>query len=210
VLNRRITYASSHAANSFDALTCAEPLVGKRERHGVVRRMSRIVGFLNWESAARASFAYRLKGEGLESKTLLSAVLGWSAGKAGNQNSAINPANISDLKEQYALPVDGLIVAEPLSATVDIVVGPKAGIQPVVFVATENDWLYAFNDTTGQLQWKTNLLAAGQAPLSPLVTQSYTDGVTSTRVIDRSTNPIYLVTRESYDSEGTSITTRPS
>ena len=72
--------------------------------------------------------AYRPAGEGLETKALLSAVLGWSGGSGGNTDSAITPANISKLTEQYADALDGVIIAEPLSATVDVTVGPNPGL----------------------------------------------------------------------------------
>ena len=97
-------------------------------------------------------------GEGLESKTLLSDVLGWSGGNGGTQNSLITPANISQLTQQYADVVDGAIVAEPLVASVNVTVGPNPGIQSLVFVATQRDSLYAFNVTTGQLAWHTSFL----------------------------------------------------
>ena len=70
-------------------------------------------------------------------------MLGWSGGNSGNPNSLITPANISSLSYKYAEVVDGLILAEPVSATVDVTVGSNPGIQTVVFVATEHDTLYA-------------------------------------------------------------------
>ena len=102
--------------------------------------------------------SYRPTGECLESKTLLSDVLGWSGGNGGTQNSPITPANISQLTQQYADVVDGAIVAEPLVASVNVTVGPNPGIQSVVFVATQHDSLYAFNVNTGQLAWHTSFL----------------------------------------------------
>ncbi len=74
-----------------------------------------------------------------------------------NSNSSITPASISTLTEQYSDVVNGPIIA-PLSATVNVTVGPGPGTQTLVFVATENDSLYAFNSATGTLAWKTSLL----------------------------------------------------
>ena len=72
------------------------------------------------------------------------------------------------------------------------------GTQTVVFAATEHDSLYAFNITTGRPSGKTSLLRPGEAPFTSAITQSYTGGITSTPVIDPSTNTIYVVTTESY------------
>jgi hypothetical protein len=143
--------------------------------------------------------AFRPSGEGLEPKALLSDVLAWSGGSVGNPNSLITPANISNLREQYSQVLDGQILAEPLSATVDFTVGPSPGIQPVVFVVTENDTIYAFNITTGQLQWQTSFLKPGETTLPFPVTRTDVPGVTGTPVIDPATNTMYVVTTESYN-----------
>jgi hypothetical protein len=152
--------------------------------------------------AGGRSTSYLPCGEGLESKWLLSAVLGWSGGNAGNTNSLITPANISHLKETYSHALDGQILADPISASVDVTVGQHQGTQNLVFVATENDSLYAFNTATGQLVWHLSTLKAGETPL-PKTTYGYSNGITSTPVIDPSSNTIYFVTTESYVSGNT-------
>jgi hypothetical protein len=131
---------------------------------------------------------------------LLSDVLGWSGGNGVTTDSLITPANISTLTKQYSDVVDGAIIAEPLSATVDVTVGPVHGSQNLVFVATENDSLYAFNSATGNLVWKNSLLKPGETPLPGSVTQTYLNGITSTPAIDLSNNTIYVLTTESYTS----------
>jgi hypothetical protein len=125
-------------------------------------------------------------------------VLGWTGGSGVTQNSLITPANISQLTRQYADVVDGAIVAEPLVAAVDLTVGPNPGIQSLVFVATQNDSLYAFNVTTGQLAWHTSFLTPSEMALPPSVTDFQGSGIISTPVIDPSTNTIYLVSSEYY------------
>ena len=50
--------------------------------------------------------AYRPAGEGLETKALLSAVLGWSG---GNTDSAITPANISGFRNYGQEGVRGMM-----------------------------------------------------------------------------------------------------
>jgi len=165
----------------------------------IPRRLSRLVRGRSRAGNDSRATAYRPTGEGLESKTLLSDVLGWSGGNGGgNPNSLITPANISKLTEQYSDVLNGEIVAEPLTATVDVTVGPNPGTQNLVFVATEQDSLYAFNITSGQLVWQTSLLKPGETPLPQSVTNSGVNGITGTPVIDPSTNTIYLVTAESY------------
>ena len=118
---------------------------------------------------SRRATPYRPAGEGLESKMLLSDVSGWTGGKGGISDSPITPANISGLTEQYADLVDGTIEAEPLVATVNITVGPNPGPQTVAFVATQSDSLYAFNLTTGQLEWHTSFSQPRRivAPIDP-------------------------------------------
>ena len=140
----------------------------------------------------------RPMGEGLESKTLLSDVLGWSGGSGVTQNSQITPANISQLTQQYADVVDAEIVAEPLVASVDVTVGPDRGVQSVAFVATLNNSLYAFNLTTGQPVWHTSLLSSSESALPPSERSFQGSGIVGTPVIDPSTNSIYLVSSESY------------
>jgi len=109
-------------------------------------------GYVATPMLSRRKTSYRPCGEGLESKALLSAVLGWGGGNGGgNPDSLITPANISNLTEQYSHSLDGIILDAPVSATVNVTVGPDQGTQTLVFIATANDSLYAFNTATGQL-----------------------------------------------------------
>jgi hypothetical protein len=165
----------------------------------IVSRLSRILGGRRRTGGGRET-AYRPTGESLESKTLLSDVLGWSGGNAGNTSSTITPANISKLKQQYSHTLDALILASPVTATVDVTVGPDQGTQDVVFVATEVDTLYAFNVASGQLLWRKSLLGPGETPIPQPATTTDWGGVTGTPVIDPATNTIYLVTTESHVS----------
>ncbi len=142
--------------------------------------------------------SYRPTGECLESKTLLSNVLGWTGGEGGTQNSLITPANISHLTQQYADVVDGVIVAEPLVASVNVTVGPDRGTQSVVFVATKNDSLYAFNEATGRLDWHVSFLTPGEAALPSSETDFEGSGINSTPAIDLATDTMYVVSSEFY------------
>jgi len=146
------------------------------------------------------ALAYCPIAERLETKALRSDVLSWSGGAGGNTNSLITPANISTLTKQYSEVVDGVIIAEPVSAKVNVTVGRNPGSQTLVFVATENDSLYAFNSATGNLVWKTSLLPPDGTTIPGSVTQTYLNGITSTPAIDLANDTIYVVALGSYVS----------
>jgi hypothetical protein len=82
------------------------------------------------------------------------------------------------------LPVDGKVDAQPLYLSALSVAG---GSFNTVFVATEQDSVYAFDSESGAVLWHISLLGAGEKPsdgrgcsqVSPEI------GVTSTPVIDR-------------------------
>jgi hypothetical protein len=173
----------------------ADDVVGNRKLLG---RLSRLLRGRAREGVSYRETAFRPTGEGLESIALLSNYITWSGGAVGNKNSPITPANISQLTEKYRVLLDGPILAEPLSATVNVTVGPSRGKQTVVFVATENDSLYAFNTTTGQLLWHRNLLSPVESPLPESVTNFYAVGTTSTPLIDTATNTIYVDATGTY------------
>jgi len=96
----------------------------------------------------------------------------------------------------FADPVDGQIYTQPLYvASVAI---PGQGSHNVVYVATENDTVYAFDaDIAGAPLWQTSLLTnagtavpssdTGCGDLTPVI------GVTGTPVIDPGTNTLYVV-----------------
>jgi hypothetical protein len=170
--------------------------------------LSRFFHRLSGRGSRGTRHGYQPACEGFESKTLLSVVLGWTGGSGGNSSSAITPANISSLTQKYTDEVDGIILAQPLTATVNITVGPSPGTQQVVFVATENDSLYAFNLVSGQLLWQTSFLQPGETPLPVSVTSFYPGGITGTPLIDLAKNTIYLVSTEMYTAGNASHYTK--
>jgi hypothetical protein len=101
--------------------------------------------------------------------------------------STLTPANVtaSSFGLLRVLPVDGKVDAQPLYLSQISVSG---AMHSVVFAATENDSIYAFDANTGSILWQVSLLAAGETvsdvrdcnQVSPEI------GVTSTPVIDRS------------------------
>ena len=79
----------------------------------------------------------------------------------------------------------------------------------VVFVATESDWVYAYDADAGSCQqlWRKRVLAAGETTVNPADVNDTTDltpeiGVTSTPVIDSSTSTLYVVSKSEDSSKG--------
>jgi PQQ-like domain len=183
------------------AMTRAAKKRSTKKHHVELTSTSKNRGSGATPMSSRRKNAYRPCGEGLETKALLSPVVGWGGGNGGgNSDSLITPANISNLTEQYSHSLDGIILDAPVSATVDVTVGPDQGTQNLVFVATANDSLYAFNTATGQLAWQTNFLKPGESTLPTALIQTGVNGTTSTPLIDPSTNTIYLTTTEAYNA----------
>jgi hypothetical protein len=96
----------------------------------------------------------------------------------------------------FVIPTDGLVDAQPLY--VPNVSIPGNGAHNVLFVASENDTVYAFDADNGSTLWQVTALESGEVPsdnrgcgqVSPVI------GVTSTPVIDLTSGPhgtIYLV-----------------
>jgi hypothetical protein len=88
---------------------------------------------------------------------------------------------------QRFLTADGKVDAQPLYLSGLMVQGANHN---VVFVATENDSLYAFDADSGATLWHASLLAAGETvndlPPYGCTQVAPTIGITSTPVIDRS------------------------
>ena len=120
------------------------------------------------------------------------------------QEYGLTPAtvNATSFGQLFSCPVDGYVYAQPLWVAHLNVAGV---MRNVVFIATEHDSVYAFDaDSTSCVQlWKMNFLASGVTTLTSADINSNTDivpeiGITSTPVIDSSTNTLYVVpkTRE--------------
>src|SRR5271166_3188512 len=122
--------------------------------------------------------------------------------------------NAADFGQLYNTPLDGQVYAEPLVLTnVTIAAGPNTvgtpGTYPsVVFVATQNDSLYAINAANGAILWhRTFLDTTNPNDYLPGATSVTTIpngdtlsgdinpeiGITSTPVIDASNNTIYVL-----------------
>jgi Bacterial Ig-like domain (group 2) len=116
--------------------------------------------------------------------------------------ASLTPANVRSqtFGKVFSYVLDGYVYGEPLLISNLTVQGAKHN---VLFVATENDSVYALDaDTNLAPLWKVSLLKSGELPLTggPIAPNL---GVTSTPVIDPSTNTLYVVSTQVSDTGAT-------
>src|SRR5271157_891036 len=114
----------------------------------------------------------------------------------------LNPSNVNatDFGKVFTDAVDGAIYAQPLyMANVAI---PGKGVHNVVFVATENDSVYAFDaDNPGPALWHDSLINPAAGITSVPTTQVWQldmypqVGITGTPVIDPTTGTLYVAAK---------------
>jgi hypothetical protein len=134
-------------------------------------------------------------------------VLTWHS---DNQRSGLNagegvltPQNVSSqtFGKLYSYVVDGYIYAQSLFVSNVTING---SMHNVVFVATENDSVYALdsdNYGSGSPLWQVSLLQSGETPITNASIQPYL-GVTSTPAIDLTSNTMYVVSTETSSTHG--------
>jgi hypothetical protein len=94
--------------------------------------------------------------------------------------------NATNFGKLMTLPVGDTVDAQPLYLS--NVTIPGQGVHNVLYVATQNDSVYAFDADNGTLYWHVSVVPAGQTPADVVdgcVGIVPTIGVTSTPVIDR-------------------------
>jgi len=100
-------------------------------------------------------------------------------------------------------PADGKVDAQPLYLS-NLTIGGQS--HNVLYVATENDSVYAFDANSNTQLWKTSILGANETPSDDHGCSQITPqiGITSTPVIDRSAGPngTIFVVGMSLDSSG--------
>jgi outer membrane protein assembly factor BamB len=110
--------------------------------------------------------------------------------------------NLNQFGKLFACPVDGQIYAQPLYvAQVTI----SSTTHNVVYVATENNSVYAFDADNGTQLWHVNL---GTPVPSSNISSTYKDltpviGITGTPVIDPASSTLYLVAKTKDTSNNT-------
>ncbi|WP_250516454.1 PQQ-binding-like beta-propeller repeat protein [Caballeronia sp. INDeC2] len=104
--------------------------------------------------------------------------------------TVLTPANVNSASfgKLATFPVDGAVDAQPLFLTAIPISG---GTHNVVYVATENASVYAFDADSGSVLWKISTLGNGESPSDDHKCTQITPtiGVTATPVIDRSRGP---------------------
>ena len=112
--------------------------------------------------------------------------------------------NVTNFGKLFTYPVDGYVYAQPLIVTNLSVAGK--GVRDVLFVATMNDSVYAFDadnngDTKGGLLWVTNVGIASPSPSTEYGTLYHAvgnldivpeEGMAAAPVIDLATGSIYV------------------
>ena len=118
--------------------------------------------------------------------------------------TTLTPANVNpqSFGKLFNMPVDGKVDAEPL--VMDAVNIPGQGVHDVLFVATENDSVYAFDADTGALLWHVSMLGKGESTVFLSAAEPHI-GITATPVIDPSTGTIYVVAASDATSGGKMI-----
>ncbi len=111
---------------------------------------------------------------------------------SNSSETILNPSNVnqSTFGKKYSFPVDGQVYAQPLYLPNLTIAGAQHN---VVFVATENDSVYAFdadNQTTSPL-WHVSLGTPPSATDSEGISPSL--GITSTPVIDSAAGILYVL-----------------
>ena len=119
--------------------------------------------------------------------------------------TTLNPSNVNvnTFGKLFSLDVDGPIYAQPLYVPNLSIAG--FGTHNVVFVATQNNSLYAFDaDVAGPPLWVTSLGTPFPTTLFATNSDVYSQvGILSTPVIDLASNTIYAVAETYEDSLAT-------
>ncbi len=125
-----------------------------------------------------------------------------------SQETLLTPANVnpSSFGKLFTLPVSGYVYAQPLYMSGLLM--PDGATHNVLFVATEQDYVYAFdadgnNPAQGYL-WRDSLLGSNETWGSPNDVNSSNIapaiGITSTPVIDPATGTLFVVAKSKTQS----------
>ncbi len=121
-----------------------------------------------------------------------------------NKETILTTSNVNTQKfgKLFSLNVDDQVYAQPLVVSNLAISGAKHN---VVFIATVNNTIYAYDSDTAKLYWQQNFTASGMRParnndMTGACSGKYNDfsgniGIVGTPVIDPSFNTIYFVAR---------------
>src|ERR1035437_11163635 len=119
--------------------------------------------------------------------------LGFNPNEPALTQAAITATTSPKFHKQYSVAVNGAIYAQPLVLP-NVTIGSTT-YADVVYVATEENWVYAIDGSTGNILWSTNLAPSGYTFLqssdlkcSNILPAPGDIGVTGTPVIDISGN----------------------
>ncbi len=126
-----------------------------------------------------------------------------------NQETVLTTSNVnsSQFGKLFSLTVDDEVYAQPLVVS-NLTIG--SGMHNVLFVATVNNTIYAFDADKGRLYWKKNFTELGMNPpnsndmasswCTPYNNITYHIGIVGTPVIDSVAQTIYFVARSKNGS----------
>ncbi len=130
---------------------------------------------------------------------------------------ALAPTSVAGLKKRATFPVDGDVYAQPLLAPAAIT-STDSTVHDVVFVATENNSVYALDATSLNLLWQAKLMTTKYGAAAVTTTVSSSDvrcsdispqyGITGTPVIDLTTGTLYVVSNTKEGSHTPKIVYR--
>ncbi|MGZ3812823.1 MAG: hypothetical protein ACXVJN_13830 [Mucilaginibacter sp.] len=121
-----------------------------------------------------------------------------------NQETVLTTSNVNskEFGKLFTLTVDDEVYAQPLVVS-NLSIG--LGSHNVLFVATVNNTVYAFDADRGNLYWKKNFTPLGMRPpnfkdmasswCNPYNNITYNIGIVGTPVIDSAAQTIYFVSR---------------
>jgi hypothetical protein len=119
--------------------------------------------------------------------------------------ASLTPANVAPATfgKLFSYMLDGYEYGQPLLVSQLTIAG---GLHNVVFAATEKDSVYAFDSDNygpGTPLWQTSLLQSGETPMTDGPIQPF-QGITSTPVIDTTSNTLYVVSTQAQTAASTS------
>jgi hypothetical protein len=121
-----------------------------------------------------------------------------------NKEKALTTTNVNTKQfgKQFTLQVDDQVYSQPLAVAKLPIAN---GVHNVVFIATVNNSIYAFDGDSGTLYWQKNFTASGMRPpmgsdMNSSWCSPYTDftsniGIVGTPVIDSTSGNMYFVAR---------------